>query len=208
VGDAKGVRTSMPSSTWPYVVVYVAAGLLFLGAAVYLQATRNLAISNADGHDALAIQYKDFKLQTLYPVVALFVIAFACTIVVPIVIATRPPVPENGTISVRAPVRPRNVTISTPPRTESGDPTLLVYHADAPIEYVLQGDKQHTDVTVSFQFDGSAADPRAEITSQIPAKSLTLRRIGTKAAEILDEIDLPLKVAAAPSSPPNVLSRR
>jgi len=191
----------MGAGTQFYVIVYVVAGLVFLCAAVYLQATRQLAVSNAPNQEALAVEYKDFKLRTFYPIVGLFVIAFACMIAFPIFFVIHP---EIAAISVRAPVRPQHVAISTPQQSDSGDPTLVVYRADEPVQYVVQGDRDHAPVTLQLLFDGSEA--QAEISSQIPPKTLKVKRTGARSAEIIEEIDLPLLPSATP--PPNKLTAR
>jgi hypothetical protein len=171
------------SQTTVTQIVYVIAGTFFLAGAIYMQVSRSLALSHAAENDALTISFGQFKLQTLYPIVALFVIAFATMVCIPFYVYKTDAdmaaqqanlAAQQAQAKLASFCDPVTVHLNvTPPVLLTGgeqlfvneQPAVTVFKSSHPIDYVLAAGMNKPSMTVEFYFDPTS---RAVFMTGVP----------------------------------------
>jgi hypothetical protein len=182
------------------------AGLLFLGGAVYLQSTRSLALSNLQNPSTVALQaeFNGFKIQTFYPIVALFVIAAVCTIGMPAYYLFNVFHTDDVAIDLKVPVEPDEAipkTIGMVSETlgSGGDVTLKVFKSETPFTYNISSDR-FGGATLEVWYDRATSTLHARQTDRYPAVLLDVPNVTSDSTELEHPVLLqPAKVTAAPT---------
>ncbi len=174
--------------TLPYVLL----GLCFAAGAVYLQATRTFALSALKTDEpALKIGYDKFSLQTVYPVIALYVIAAFCAVGIPgykIFLDAQDDLP----ITVTAHVEPSNVPLNVALPDGGGNTNALirlpVCRCDGQKQQFLLENPQYQPSTLVLWFD---KDTGAVMVQELTDLNAPQRiRLNGHQAEVQDPIVL------------------
>ena len=176
------------------VLIYVAAGLLFAAGAVYLQATRSLALKGLKGDaPALKLEFDKFTVQTFFPVVGLYVVALICAVGVPAYqnyTASKNPV-DDSPVRVSIPIHPRaSLSLSIP---ESHIDTmypvpLMVYKSHSPLEYSIGSDR-YKPITLLLSYERNGGEVALVIESSGARQTKRLKALDN-AASLDDPIQL------------------
>jgi hypothetical protein len=212
----------------PLAFLYVGAGLAFAGLATYLQASRSFAISALkDAPAALSVAYDKFKVQTVYPVVGLFIVALVCAVSIPGYyisqvnhpIATTDETPIELTVPVK-PVDHSEVSVTIPEERFPTDVTVPVYKSARPFKYtIFNGEvrpitlsvrylRESHCLEVTFPTDATRkpvcmADIKDNATTLDPPISLTLAKTAGLAS-VPSRLPQPGAITAAVADPVNL----
>ena len=189
----------------PITLMYVILGLLLAAMATYLQATRSLVLSNLKGEEqsALTIAYDKFKLQTVYPVVGLYVVAVICAVGLPGYYAWQLNHGVDETpIELKIPMVPvdrSSVTLTLPESKFQQLVRVPVYRSSSSFEYTIANDEVEP-VTVSVRYDRRSGCLQVSFPADTSRKPVCLKDIKDNAATMDPPLSLVLSKKRAAAS--------